>query len=50
VIGIVDYGMGNRRSVVKAFEHVGGEPVLTSDESVLAGADGMVLRVSRRGR
>ena len=43
MIGIVDYGMGNRRSVVKAFEHVGGEPVLTSDAATLERADGLVV-------
>ena len=43
MIGIVDYGMGNRRSVVKAFEHVGGAPVLTGDETVLERADGLVV-------
>jgi len=43
VIGIVDYGMGNRRSVVKAFAHVGGAPVLTGDEAVLERADGLVV-------
>jgi glutamine amidotransferase len=43
VIGIVDLGMGNRRSVEKAFAHVGGEPVLSSDETVLARADGLVV-------
>ena len=31
MIGIVDYGMGNRRSVEKAVERVGGKPRLTSD-------------------
>ena len=25
-VAIVDYGMGNRRSVEKALEHVGAEP------------------------
>jgi glutamine amidotransferase len=43
VIGIVDYGMGNRRSVEKAFERVGGEPRLTGDPGVLAAADGLVV-------
>jgi len=43
VIGIVDYGMGNRRSVEKAFEHVGAEPRLTSDHAVLRAADGLVV-------
>ena len=43
MIGIVDYGMGNRRSVEKAFERVGGEPRLTGDPDVLAAADGLVV-------
>jgi imidazole glycerol-phosphate synthase subunit HisH len=43
VIGIVDYGMGNRRSVEKALEKVGGEPRLTSDPGVLREADGLVV-------
>jgi glutamine amidotransferase len=43
VIGIVDYGMGNRRSVEKALERVGGEPTLSSDHDVLRGADGLVV-------
>ncbi len=42
-IGIVDYGMGNRRSVEKAFEHVGARPVLSSDPDRLAGFPGLVL-------
>jgi len=43
VIGIVDYGMGNRRSVEKALERVGGKPRLTADHEVLAGADGLIV-------
>jgi glutamine amidotransferase len=43
VIGIVDYGMGNRRSVEKAIERVGGAPRLTADHEVLAQADGLVV-------
>jgi imidazole glycerol-phosphate synthase subunit HisH len=42
-IGIVDYGMGNRRSVEKALEHVGARPLLSSDLDVLARAAGLVL-------
>ena len=42
-VGIVDYGMGNRRSVEKAIERVGGDPRLTSDPDVLAAADGLVV-------
>jgi glutamine amidotransferase len=43
VIAIVDYGMGNRRSVEKALEHVGAEPVLTADHDALRAADGLVV-------
>jgi imidazole glycerol-phosphate synthase subunit HisH len=43
VIAIVDYGMGNRRSVEKALEHVGAEPVLTADHDVLRSADAIVV-------
>jgi imidazole glycerol-phosphate synthase subunit HisH len=43
VIGIVDYGMGNRRSVEKALEHVGARPALTDDHATLRAADGLVL-------
>jgi glutamine amidotransferase len=43
VIGIVDYGMGNRRSVEKALEHVGAQPRLTSDHETLRAADGLVV-------
>lgn len=43
MIGIVDYGMGNRRSVQKAFQRVGGEPLLTRDAAALATADGLVV-------
>jgi glutamine amidotransferase len=43
VIGIVDYGMGNRRSVEKALERVGAEARLTADHGVLREADGLVV-------
>lgn len=43
MIGVVDYGMGNRRSVVKAFERVGAEVELTSDDAVLERATGLVV-------
>jgi glutamine amidotransferase len=42
-IGIVDYGMGNRRSVEKALAHVGARPLLSSDPQRLAAAPGLVL-------
>jgi glutamine amidotransferase len=43
VIAIVDYGMGNRRSVEKAFERVGADARLESDHDVLREADGLVV-------
>ncbi len=43
MIAIVDYGMGNRRSVEKALEHVGAEPVLTADHDLIREAEGVVL-------
>ena len=42
-IAILDYGMGNLRSVGKALEHVGAEPVLTNDHARVREADGIVL-------
>jgi glutamine amidotransferase len=43
VIAIVDYGMGNRRSVEKALEHVGAQPALTDDHDTIRTADGIVV-------
>jgi glutamine amidotransferase len=43
VIGIVDYGMGNRRSVEKAFLHVGADAVVTNDQDALHTAEGLVV-------
>jgi imidazole glycerol-phosphate synthase subunit HisH len=43
VIAIADYGMGNRRSVEKALEHVGSPSVITSDAEELRRADGVIL-------
>jgi len=42
-IAIVDYGMGNRRSVEKALAHVGARPLLTSDRDAIRAADGVVV-------
>ncbi len=42
-VAIVDYGVGNLRSVERALLHVGATPVITADHEVLAGADGIVL-------
>lgn len=40
---IVDYGVGNRRSVEKALEKVGTETVISADAKVIASADGLVI-------
>jgi glutamine amidotransferase len=42
-IAVIDYGMGNRRSVQKALEHVGASAPITSDHEELTRADGLVL-------
>jgi glutamine amidotransferase len=43
VIAIVDYGMGNRRSVEKALAHVGARATITSDADTIRAAHGLVL-------
>jgi glutamine amidotransferase len=43
MIAIVDYGVGNLRSVERALIHVGADPKLTGDPDELERADGMVL-------
>jgi glutamine amidotransferase len=43
MIAIVDYGVGNVRSVERALLHVGGDPKLTSDPDDLEIAYGIVL-------
>ncbi len=42
-IVVVDYGMGNRRSVEKALEHAGARAQITHDHIKLDAADGVVL-------
>jgi imidazole glycerol-phosphate synthase subunit HisH len=42
-VAILDYGMGNLRSVEKAFEHVGVGVLRTADAEAAAAADGLVL-------
>ncbi len=42
-IGVVDYGMGNRRSVEKAFEHIGASVTISSDPERLREAAGLVV-------
>lgn len=43
MIAIIDYGMGNLRSVQKGFEKVGCEALVTSDPKVVLEADKVVL-------
>ena len=43
MIAIVDYGVGNLRSVERALVHAGAAPHLTSDWDDLASANGLVL-------
>lgn len=42
-IAIIDYQMGNLRSVQKALEHVGAEAEITNDPKRLAAADKLIL-------
>ncbi len=43
MIAIVDYGVGNIRSIHKAIEFVGGRAVITRDAKTIENADGIVL-------
>jgi glutamine amidotransferase len=42
-IAILDYGMGNLRSVEKALEHVGAVATITNDAAEIGAVDGLVL-------
>jgi imidazole glycerol-phosphate synthase subunit HisH len=42
-VAVVDYGMGNRRSVEKALEHVGARPLITREPAALEEADALVV-------
>ena len=42
-VALVDYGMGNRRSVEKALEHVGAPVARTADRGEIAAADAIVV-------
>jgi len=43
MIAIIDYGMGNLRSVQKAFERIGAEVVVTADRRAIESASALVL-------
>jgi glutamine amidotransferase len=42
-IAILDYGIGNLRSVEKALEHVGASATITADAEEIRAADGLIL-------
>jgi len=42
-ICILDYGMGNLRSVEKALEHVGATATIANDRATVEAADGVIL-------
>ncbi len=42
-VAVIDYGMGNRRSVEKGLEHAGARASITRDHDELRAADGLVL-------
>lgn len=42
-IAILDYGMGNLRSVEKALEHVGAAATITADAGEVRACDGLIL-------
>ncbi len=43
MIGILDYGMGNLRSVLKAIEYLGGAGVVTAEAAQLNGCEKLIL-------
>lgn len=42
-LAVIDYGMGNLRSVVRAWEHVGAAPEIVTSPDQLTGADALVF-------
>lgn len=42
-IVIIDYGMGNLRSVQKAFEHIGSNAIITNDKTLIQNSSKIVL-------
>ncbi len=42
-IVILDYGLGNLRSVQKGLEHVGSSPAISGDPGEILAADGLIL-------
>ena len=42
-IVIIDYGIGNVRSIFNAFSNQGFDPILSNDSEIILKADGLVL-------
>jgi glutamine amidotransferase len=42
-IGILDYGVGNLRSVEKALEHIGATATISADPAAMRAVDGLIL-------
>jgi glutamine amidotransferase len=42
-LAVIDYGMGNLRSVLRAWEHVGAEAALATEPADTGGADALVF-------
>ena len=40
---ILDYGIGNVKSIANALIEIGAEPVLSSDEKVIMDAEALIL-------
>lgn len=43
MLAVIEYGMGNIKSVTNALDHLGIENVLTSDKDVIRKSDGLIL-------
>ena len=50
LVAILDYGMGNLRSVEKALERVGTEAQITHEPDAIRESDGLILPASARFR
>ncbi len=42
-VGVIDYGVGNLRSVANALKHVGAEPVVSDDAQTLMACERIIL-------
>lgn len=42
-LAVIDYGMGNLRSVVRAWEHIGADVFLITDPSQIANVDALIF-------